>query len=137
MLQSRIREIVRFSVVGLINTGIDLAVFSMAVYWMEFNLILANTIAYSAGTINSYLMNKHWTCAGRGEPQLSPAEFTRFVIFNLGGLLLSNVTVFVFAIFVAPIVAKLGAVGVTFIWNYLTIRRFVFRDDGIIRNQQS
>jgi putative flippase GtrA len=28
---------------------------------------------------------------------------------------------------VLPIVAKIGAVGVTFVWNYLTIRRFVFR----------
>jgi putative flippase GtrA len=127
MLQSRIAEIARFAVVGLINTGIDLAVFSVGFYVLEFNLILANTIAYSAGTVNSYLMNKHWTFAGRGAPEITPAEFTRFIIFNLFGLALSNVAVYFFAMVVLPIVAKIGAVGVTFVWNYLTIRRFVFR----------
>ena len=90
MPQSRIREIARFAVVGLINTGIDVAVFSICFYWLGLNLIVANTIAYSSGTINSYLMNKYWTFAGRGAPEVSRAEFGRFVIFNLGGLLLSR-----------------------------------------------
>lgn len=128
MRRSRIREIARFSAVGVINTGIDLAVFSVAFYSLGLNLILANTIAYSAATINSYLMNKYWTFAGQSAPEVSTTEFTRFVLFNLGGLILSNVAVFIFASFVIPIVAKLGAVGVTFIWNYVTIRRFVFRE---------
>jgi len=126
MAESRIREIARFAVVGLINTGIDLAVFSIAFYWLGLNLIVANTIAYSVATINSYLMNKYWTFAGQSAPEVSTSEFTRFVLFNLGGLVLSNLAVFIFAKFVPPIVAKLGAVGITFVWNYLTIRRFVF-----------
>lgn len=128
MPQSRIAEIARFAVVGLINTGIDLAVFSLCFYVLEINLILANTVAYAAGTINSYLMNKHWTFAGRGAPEVSPAEFTRFVIFNFGGLALSNLAIYGFAMFVLPILAKIGAVGITFVWNYLTIRRFVFQN---------
>jgi len=126
-MHARLREIGRFVVVGLINTGIDLAVFSVAFYGLGLHLITANTLAYSIATINSYLMNKFWTFAGRSGSEVSKTEFTRFVLFNLGGLALSNMTVYVFAGFVRPIVAKLGAIGVTFVWNYLTIRRFVFR----------
>ena len=126
MDRARIPEIGRFAVVGLINFGIDVAVFSIAFYCLGIQLIIANTIAYSLATINSYLMNKYWTFAGRSGRNISTTEFTRFLLFNVGGLALSNLTVFLLAEFVMPLIAKLGAVGVTFVWNYLTIRRFVF-----------
>lgn len=113
--------------VGLINLGIDLVVFSLALYGLGMHLVVANTIAYSVATINSYLMNKYWTFAGKSSPNISSSEFFRFLIFNLAGLLLSNVTIFILANHMHPIIAKLGAVGATFVWNYLTIRRFVFR----------
>lgn len=130
MTLSRIPEIGRFAVVGLVNLGIDLAIFSIALYVLDAHLLVANTAAYSVATVNSYLMNKYWTFAGKSAPGVSTREFTRFVFFNLVGLLLSNAAVFTFAKFVFPIVAKLGAVGVTFIWNYLTIRRYVFHDSS-------
>ena len=126
----------RFAVVGVINTSIDLAVFYLAFYWLGLHLIVANTIAYSVGTVNSYLMNKYWTFAGRGSPEVSPAEFSRFILFNLGGLILSNIAIFIFAKFVPPIISKIGAIGITFIWNYVTIRRFVFRDTATIKSEQ-
>ena len=129
MDRARISEIGRFAVVGLINFGIDIGVFSIAFYFLGIQLIVANTIAYSVATINSYLMNKYWTFAGRSARNISTTEFTRFLLFNIGGLTLSNLTVFFLAEFLMPLIAKLGAVGVTFVWNYLTIRRFVFRDN--------
>ena len=128
MVRARIPEVARFAVVGLINFGIDVAVFSVALYLLGIQLIIANTIAYSVATINSYLMNKYWTFAGRSGRNVSTQEFTRFLLFNIGGLALSNVTVFYLAEFMLPLIAKLFAVGVTFVWNYLTIRRFVFRN---------
>jgi putative flippase GtrA len=129
MVQAKIPEIGRFAVVGLINFAIDVAVFSIALYVLGIPLLVANTLAYSLATINSYLMNKYWTFAGRSDRNISTAEFTRFLLFNVGGLALSNLTVFLLAEFLLPLIAKLGAVGVTFVWNYLTIRRFVFRDN--------
>jgi len=129
MVRAKIPEIGRFAVVGLINFSIDVAVFSIAFYFLGIHLIVANTIAYSLATINSYLMNKYWTFAGRSAHDISATEFTRFLLFNVGGLALSNLTVFLLAEFLLPLVAKLGAVGVTFVWNYLTIRRYVFRNN--------
>jgi putative flippase GtrA len=129
MTQRRISEIGRFVLVGSINFAIDLTVFAVAFYSLGIQLIVANTIAYSVATVNSYLMNKYWTFAGRSERNIQASEFVRFVLFNLGGLAISNLTVFLLAEILLPMIAKLGAVGATFIWNYLTIRRFVFRKD--------
>ena len=129
MVRAKISEIGRFAIVGLINFGIDVAAFSITFYFLGIHLIIANTIAYCLATINSYLMNKYWTFAGHSAPDISTSEFARFLLFNIGGLALSNITVFLLAEFLLPLVAKLGAVGVTFVWNYLTIRRFVFRNN--------
>lgn len=126
----RIPEIGRFAVVGLFNLGIDLTIFSVSLYLLDVHLLVANTVAYSVATVNSYLMNKYWTFAGKSAPGVSTSEFARFVFFNLAGLLLSNLAVFTFAKFVMPIIAKVGAVGVTFVWNYLTIRRYVFHESN-------
>jgi putative flippase GtrA len=129
MTQGRFSEIGRFVLVGSINFAIDLSVFAVALYVLEIQLIVANTIAYSVATVNSYLMNKYWTFAGRSERNIRASEFVRFVLFNLGGLAISNLTVYLLAEVMPPMIAKLGAVGATFVWNYLTIRRFVFRKD--------
>jgi len=123
-------EIIRFAVVGFTNLGIDLAVFSVSYYWLGLPLLLANTLAYSLATANSYVLNKHWTFASDNSSDRSLQEFSRFVLFNLVGLALSNLSVYFLANYLQPIVAKLYAVGVTFVWNYITNRYFVFRNAG-------
>jgi len=125
---NKLPEIWRFATVGSINFAIDIAVFSIALYLLDMPILVANTLAYSLATINSYLMNKYWTFAGRSAREVSTEEFARFLAFNIGGLGLSNLTVYVLAGYMAPLIAKLIAVGVTFAWNYLTIRRFVFHN---------
>ena len=127
MNESRIREVARFVGVGLINTGIDFSIFSIALFVANTSLVVANTIAYCVATANSYLMNKYWTFAGGSMTVVSTNEITRFLGFNLVGLALSNIVVVSLAKFVPVMMAKIGAIGVTFVWNYLTIRRFVFR----------
>lgn len=124
----KLPEIWRFAIVGSINFAIDIAVFSLAFYVLDMPILVANTLAYSLATINSYVMNKYWTFAGLSANEMSTGEFARFVAFNIGGLGLSNLTVYVFAEFMMPLIAKLIAVGVTFVWNYVTIRRFVFNN---------
>lgn len=125
---NKLPEIWRFAAVGSINFAIDIVIFSIAFYLLGMPILIANTLAYSLATINSYLMNKYWTFAGRSAREISTEEFGRFLMFNIGGLVLSNLTVYVLAEFMMPLIAKLIAVGVTFVWNYLTIRRFVFHN---------
>lgn len=135
--RSQIYEVGRFIIVGFINLGIDLAIFAVAYYVLDLHLIVANTIAYSLATLNSYLMNKHWTFAGRGHDTISAAEITKFVAFNLGGLAISNVVVASLSRFIEPILAKIASIGLTFVWNYLTIRRFVFNANATRQGSES
>jgi putative flippase GtrA len=119
----------RFAVVGVLNTAIDFGVFIVLLYALSWPLLLANTIGYAAGLANSYLLNSRWTFRDAERPS-SPGRAARYAGLNLVGLLLANATVWLLAQMLAPWLAKCGALGVTFIWNYWSAQRFVFGRSG-------
>lgn len=138
-----IRQIVRFAVVGVLNTLVDFAVFQ------TLNLTLgwvygAQVLAYICGVVNSYLWNSNWTF--REERTRSFREMTLFVVVNLVslgvslGMIWLCRTVFgitnewaagwmpaVLSRFVkGDTIAKLIATAVAISVNYLGNRLFVF-----------
>ncbi len=117
----------RFAVVDIANTAIDLAVFALTYFHFGQSIVVANTIAFLIAASNSYFCNKYWTFRNPDNPSVNRREYFAFLAFNFVGLLLSNVTVSYLSLFIHEMFAKLGAIGVTFIWNYLTMRRYVFR----------
>ena len=75
-----IRQIVRFAVVGVLNTLVDFAVFQ------TLNLTLgwvygAQVLAYICGIINSYVWNSNWTF--REQRTRSFREIALFIVVNL------------------------------------------------------
>ena len=117
----------KFAVVGVLNTTLDFAVFLVLLYVVGWPLLVANTVAYLVGLTNSYVLNSRWTFRDAGPPE-SPARAARYASLNLVGLMLANLTVWLLALVMAPWLAKCGTIGVTFLWNYWSAHRFVFRD---------
>lgn len=52
--------LIKFALVGVVNTLIDFAVYALLTT-IGVNYILAQWISYSAGILNSYVMNRKWT----------------------------------------------------------------------------
>lgn len=76
-------QIVKFGIVGVLNTLVDFAVFQ------TLNLLLgwvyaAQVCGYTCGIINSYLWNSNWTF--REQRTRSLREITLFVLVNLVSL---------------------------------------------------
>lgn len=82
-----IGEFVKFALVGILNTGVDVAIFFLLT-WLGIPYVAAQVVSYSCGTANSYLLNKIWTFRSCG---LSYAEIVRFVVVNLASLGISVV----------------------------------------------
>src|SRR4051794_38968317 len=59
------RQILRFGLVGGVNTLVDLLVLNGLLLLFPTTrtlmLLAYNSLAYSIGAINSFLLNKHWT----------------------------------------------------------------------------
>lgn len=76
-------QMVKFAIVGVLNTLVDFAVFQ------ALNLLLgwvyvAQVIGYTCGIINSYLWNSNWTF--REQRTRSLREIVLFVLVNLVSL---------------------------------------------------
>lgn len=121
-------RVIRFALVGVLNTSIDFALFAVLFYGAEWPLLAANAAAYSVAVVNSYLLNKYWTF---GDPSRGRAAMLRgmlFVALNLVGLALASAAVWGLAQFLHPLVAKAGSIAVSFVWNYWSNRKFVYTE---------
>ncbi|HXE96325.1 MAG TPA: GtrA family protein [Dongiaceae bacterium] len=82
-----IGEFIKFALVGLLNTGVDVAIFFLLTrFGMPY--VAAQIVSYSCGAANSYLLNKFWTFRSCG---LSYSEIVRFTTVNLISLGISVV----------------------------------------------
>lgn len=120
-----IGEFVKFALVGVLNTGIDVAVFFLLT-WLGIPYVAAQVVSYSSGAANSYLLNKVWTFRSCG---LSYAEIVRFVIVNLVSLGISvvSLTLLYDTAGLELAAAKGGATVCALAANFLGNKLWVFR----------
>lgn len=120
-----IGEFVKFALVGILNTGVDIAIFFLLT-WRGIPYVAAQVVSYSCGTANSYLLNKIWTFRSCG---LSYAEIVRFVIVNLASLGISVVSLALLhdtaglGLAVSKGIATACALAVNFLGNKLWVFR--------------
>ncbi len=126
-----IRRILKFSLVGVINTSVDFVVFIILVHVMLWEVLLANTVSYSLGTFNSFFMNKHWTFQDRTRYSSSLGSFFNFVLINASSLIISSAVVFFLSKSIPAVLAKIFSVCGVLAWNYILTRRFVFKTSNL------
>lgn len=128
-------QFAKFSLVGVMNTGVDFLVFTLLL-WAGAHYLAAQPLSYGAGTLNSYIVNKLWTFrdrSGPAEPGASRAavraELFRFLLLNLGTLLLSVALLYLIkdGLGIPALPAKLLVTGFTVVANYAGSRLWVFR----------
>jgi putative flippase GtrA len=82
------RPILRFALVGIANTAIDLAAF--ALFLLLFPPIVSNILAWSCAVVFSYAVNSQWTFENSHR---SGKAFLRFVAAGaLASLIVSTLT---------------------------------------------
>jgi putative flippase GtrA len=118
----------RFAIVGVGNTLVDLGVFTLLAQVLGANVYFSQAAGYSAGTLNSYILNRSWTFRTKGR-FFSPT-LVRFLALNLTMLLFSTgVLCLAYDLGGLPkLPAKIIATGVTMVVNFLVSRFWVFRD---------
>ena len=120
-----ISEFFKFALVGLLNTGVDVAIFFLLT-WLGVFYVAAQVVSYSCGAANSYLLNKVWTFRSCG---LSYAEIVRFAVVNLASLGISLVSLSLLhdraglALAAAKGVATVCALAANFLGNKLWVFR--------------
>ena len=129
-------QFIKFGLVGVMNTAVDFLVYALLT-WIGMQYLVAQVFSYSAGTLNSYVVNKLWTFGGKGAAgaenrkagKVDKKEFARFVLVNIGTLLLSIVLLYVLktGLGLHPLIAKIGVTAITVVVNYIGSKLWVFR----------
>ena len=132
-------QIVRFLIIGLLNTAIDFIVLNILVLIFEpggntFLFILFKSISFIFAVINSYYFNKYWvfrSCIS------TKSNFITFLTISVIGFLLNVAAAsIVFVMLTSAVtdhvrlVANFGAIMGTFavlLWNFIGYKFFVFK----------
>lgn len=124
----------RFLAVGLLGTLIDFGLLTV-LKSAGFPTLAANSLSFTAGIVNNYILNQRWTFAGCRKAS-SWGLFIQFSLVSLLGLLLNNGIVLILEgplgkLLDAPawgyLPAKAAATGLVVFWNYFANRYWTFR----------
>lgn len=131
------RQMLRFGLVGCLNTMTDLLALNCLLWlWSTQNtasILLANSLAYALGALNSFVLNRYWTFQRRG--RASTREVLRFVLTTLAGiacndLILGSLNSLLQAHHLTTglwvNVAKILSIGGTTLISYMGMRLWVF-----------
>jgi len=105
------RQIIKFSITGLLNTIIDFSILNFLIGVLSWTVLPANTVSFSVAVINSYFLNKYWTF--RDKQPVHIRQFSIFLVVSLVGLGLSNILVYL-----GLEVFKVYTFGLSFVWHY-------------------
>ena len=130
------KQLSKFTIVGLVNTVIDFALFSVFYNFFGVYYTIAHICAFFVAWVNSFIFNALWTFKNLKRDQLVKQVLSFFIV-GIIGLVLSTLTIqFVgsgVSLYlenqdVAIYGAKILAMFVSFAWNYLGSALFVFKD---------
>jgi putative flippase GtrA len=118
---------VSFAMIGLLNTGIDFGIFTFTYYYLGWHIFVANPIAWLMAVSNSYVLNSMITFAAETGRRLSPRAYITFILSQAGGLIANTTTVFILSYFMPAWMAKIPAIGASFIVDFTLSHLVVFR----------
>jgi putative flippase GtrA len=131
------RQLIRFAMVGGLNTAIDLVILN-ALLWLfptqdTLLLLVYNSLAYLTGAVNSFFLNKYWTF--RNGEKTNRGQVLRFSVTTLAGVTCNNVILWLVSTYIHPLIAntsvwanisKIIAIGGTVLISFVGMRLWVF-----------
>jgi putative flippase GtrA len=129
-------QAVRFVIVGLINTAVDLIAFYLLSLIPGMPEVAAKGMSYVLGICNSFVWNKYWTfnagSSERGRREFAvffgvntPPLIVNVVVFGLLGLWIDSGTFWV------RMAKAFSAAVVSVVWNFLGSRYLAFRHSTV------
>jgi putative flippase GtrA len=132
-----LRQLLRFGLVGGLNTLVDLLILN-GLLWLfpttsTLTLLTYSSLAFSLGAVNSFLLNKYWTFGFR--QKTTRGEVVRFFITTLFGIGWSTIILWLASNALHPFLvnttvwanaSKVIAIAGTALINYLGMSLWVF-----------
>ena len=121
-----ILQAARYGVVGVLNTGIDVALFFVLIHYAHLDPVVATVISYSVAAANSFTINRLWTFSGRSRSGSALREAAVFAGVTLLGVIVQAATLAVVQPVAGVIAAKVCATLTAFAATFWLNKRVTF-----------
>ena len=122
-----VAKMISFGVIGLGNTVIDLAIFSLAYSVFNLPLVPSNVLAWLVAVSCSYVMNTMITFRAESGRVLRRKDYFSFLASGILGVIATTTTLVVLSNFMPVLYAKLLSILVSFVVNFTMSHFVVFR----------
>lgn len=139
-LYLKCRQLLKFSLVGILNTIIDFGVFALITFFFSkitqnsdalIYIFIANAISLFAWVTNSYFVNRKWTFEQTSPPHFG--EAVKFYLINSISFFVSTGIIYLLCRYIFPpelpfgkVLAKICAAPVVIFINFLGSKHFAF-----------
>ena len=125
-LGTLVGQFLRFALVGVSNTLLTLAVYTLLVRGLAVWYLLASAIGFVVGAVNGYLLNRRFTFPEHRADALTPLRWT---IVQGCGLGLDEALLFAFVdgLRLDKLLAQVLAIGIVVLLTFAANRTWTFR----------
>jgi putative flippase GtrA len=110
-------KFLKFGIVGLLGMVIDFSITFLLKEKLKIHRYISSSAGFTIAASSNYLFNRLWTFSSTN-PKII-VEYGTFIIISFIGLAINNLFLYLFEKRLKFYLAKLFAVGVTTIWNFL------------------
>lgn len=119
-------KFIKFGVIGFSGMIVDFGLTYLCKEKLQIQKYVSNTIGFTVAATSNWLLNRIWTFASNNPQILS--EYLLFLGVSLIGL---SINTFILWLLIDKAklnfyLSKVGAIGITTIWNFLTNNYFTF-----------
>ena len=117
-------QLIKFGIVGVIATLIDLAVLMLLKEFMHIDILVASAVAFSVSVIANYILSMLFVFESSGNSKFK--EFLVFVVLSIGGLLLNQFIMWIGTEIMTAYYLWVKAFALVFVPIYNFITRKIF-----------
>lgn len=112
-------KFIKFGIVGFTGLFVDFGTTYICKEWLKIQKYIANSIGFTVAASSNYLLNRIWTFKSQ-DPNIA-LEYTEFLVISLIGLGINNLILWLILkrFKINFYLAKLFAIGVVTVWNFL------------------
>ena len=127
-LVGRLWKICRYCISGGTGAITDFLLYSLLIWALSLNYLVANLISFTCGTLVTYYLQKNWTFRYGGND--AAAVFRRFILAVIGTYALNSLLLFTFVdlLHLNVYLAKVLQIILSTIWGYSINSLYVFRE---------
>lgn len=126
-------QFIKFSMVGLSNTVISYAIYSLLVYW-GLHYFFASIIAFVFSVLNSFFWNNKYVFKKdtNQKRHIVHSLIKTYISYALSGLLMQNLLLFIFIdfFFISKYLAPFFSLTITVPLNFLLNKLWVFKSQN-------